>query len=79
MWSSDADDEFAEDFPDELIEANDRDRIDDLIEWLTESDYLPPGVPVTVVEDDSAVTGNFEALDDDDDDEDDEDDEAEAE
>ncbi len=73
LWSSDADDEFAEDFPDELIEADDREQTGELIEWLADAGYLPPGVDVTVIADDSAATGNFAAVDGD------EGDEAEAE
>lgn len=63
MWTSDADDDFAEDFPDTIIEFDDEGEIDEVIGWLIEEGYLPPGADVSVVEDDSATTGRFEALD----------------
>ncbi len=62
LWTSDADDDFAEEFPDTIIEFDDKDQTDDVIEWLTEEGYLPPGVDVDVIEDNSAQTGRFEAL-----------------
>ena len=71
MWSSDGDDEFAEDFGDELIDSED---IPDLIDWLTDSGYLPPGVEPDI-EDESADGPGDE----DDDEEDDEDESGEDE
>ena len=72
MWVSDADDEFAEEFG-ELIEYDDDEQTGEVIEWLVDRGYVPPGVDVNIVQDDSAETGNYRALDDDDDDDDDDD------
>ena len=71
IWVSDADDDFAEEFPDR-IEFDDEEQTESVVEWLNEEGYIPPGVAVEIVSDDSAETGNFAALDDDEDNEDDE-------
>lgn len=62
MWVSDADDDFAEDFPDALIEFADRDQVEEVVAWLRDEGYVPPDMPVHVLKDDSAETGNFHAL-----------------
>jgi hypothetical protein len=75
MWVSDADDDFAEAFPDALIEYDDEEQTGEVIDWLMDEGYIPPGAPVDVVADDSAETGAHRTLDadDEDDEEDDED------
>ena len=60
-WTSDDDDEFAEEFA-ELIEYDDEEQTGELVEWLVEQGYIPPGVEVDIVEDDSSATGNFRAF-----------------
>ena len=49
LWSSDGDDEYAEEFPDEVIDADDEAQTDDIVGWLTVKGYIPPGVPVAIV------------------------------
>jgi len=70
LWTSDADDDFAEDFPDTLLDIDDEAQGREIIDWLRDEGYIPPGVPVRVIADDSAETGELRALDDDDDDDD---------
>jgi hypothetical protein len=64
LWTSDDDDEFAEEFPDR-IEYDDEEQTGEVIEWLESQGYIPPNVEITIVEDDSAATGNFQAIDED--------------
>ncbi len=64
IWTSDADDDFAEAFPDMLIEYDDEEQIADVLDWLVSAGYVPPGVDVDVVEDDSSQTGQYETLED---------------
>lgn len=61
-WSSDDDDDFAEAFPDTLIEFEDQAQIDSVIDYLVEQGYVPPNTDVEVVEDDSDETGQMPAL-----------------
>ncbi len=74
IWVSDADDDFAEKFPDR-IEFDDEEQTESVVEWLNEEGYIPPVVAVDIVSDDSAETGNFAALDDGDEDDEGESDE----
>ena len=67
MWTSDADDEFPESFPDGCIDFDDTDQCAEVIEWLIGQGYLEEGDAVDIVEDDSAETGNFRALESEDD------------
>ncbi len=64
LWSSDADDEYAEEFGSELIEYEDDEQTGRVVAFLIDEGYLPPGTPVDIVEDDSEETGNYPALDD---------------
>jgi hypothetical protein len=49
MWTSDADDEYAESFDNEFIDITDDAQVDDLCDWLEEHGYVPPQVDVAIV------------------------------
>jgi hypothetical protein len=56
MWSSDADDEYAEEFERELIDVTDDEQTDEIIDWLVEKGYLPPSVDVGIIAESDALT-----------------------
>jgi hypothetical protein len=47
MWSSDNDDDFWEEFGEEVLTTED---IDEVLEWLEDEGYLPPRVEVNVID-----------------------------
>jgi hypothetical protein len=49
MWTSDNDDEFAEQ-EDIVIDFDDDEQLDALIDWLVEHEYVPPDVDVEIIE-----------------------------
>jgi hypothetical protein len=49
MWSSDADEDYAEFFEDEFVDVTDDSQVDEIIEWLQEMGYIPPKVDVGVI------------------------------
>jgi len=53
MWTSDNDDEFAEE-EDIVIDYDDDAQIDALIQWLVDHEYLPPSTDVDVVPEEEA-------------------------
>lgn len=64
MWTSDNDDDFSEEFGEEVFDADDA---DDVLDYLEENDYIPPDVEVSIV--DEAESESFEADEDPDDEE----------
>jgi len=50
MWCSDGDDDFLEEFGEELIDYDDEAQCDDVIEWLVQNEYIPPDTDVEVIE-----------------------------
>ena len=52
MWTSDNDDEFAEEC-DLVIDYDDDEQLDEVIAWLVDHDYVPPDVQVDICEEES--------------------------
>jgi hypothetical protein len=50
MWSSDEDDSFAEEFGGDFIDIDNDEQCDEVIDWLCEQGYVPPGVEVEIVD-----------------------------
>lgn len=48
MWTSDGDDDFIEEFGDEVIDESD---LPEVQEFLVDEGYVPPGVDVEIVTD----------------------------
>jgi hypothetical protein len=55
LWSSDADDEYAEAFDDEFVDVMDEEQTDKIIEWLQEEGYMPPDVEVGVIREEDNI------------------------
>lgn len=73
VWASDADEDFAEEFPDVLTYEDG----DAIMEYLFDCDYLPDDSQVTIVQSDD--TGLHEIISSDDDDEEEDEEELEDE
>lgn len=71
LWASDADEDFAEEFPDVLTYEDG----DAIMEYLFDCDYLPEDSAVTIVQSDDTGLHEIITSDDDADDEEDEDEE----
>jgi len=65
MWTSDGDDTFLEAFGDEVIEDDDA---ADVLDFLEDEGYVPPGVDVRVIGDDGTEIPVYESDDDEEDD-----------
>src|SRR5271154_6502731 len=50
LWSCDGDEEYEREFGKEPIDIEDDELIDDVIDWLVEQGYMPPGVELDVVD-----------------------------
>ena len=46
---SDGDEKFAKEFGEEDLDADDEAQMDDLLGWLVDEGYVPPGVDVDIV------------------------------
>lgn len=49
MWVSDGDDDYAEEFPDEILSATDEEATDAVIDWLQSQGYIPPDTDIAVM------------------------------
>jgi hypothetical protein len=50
VWSSDEDADFTEEFDDDFIDIENDDQCDEIVDWLCEQGYVPPGVEVEYVD-----------------------------
>jgi hypothetical protein len=50
MWTSDGDEGYAEEFGGEALAVEDEEQMDDLLGWLVDEGYVPPGVDVDILE-----------------------------
>lgn len=55
IWTSDADEEFKEEFDDVVTPDN----ADDIIAWLCEEGYIPSGAEVSVIDELNDDTGSW--------------------
>jgi hypothetical protein len=54
MWVSDTDDDFKDEFGDEPIDFDDESQTDNVVGWLIDNDYIPPGAPVDIALDEES-------------------------
>ena len=50
LWSSDEDSDFEEEFGDEFIDIENAEQCDEIVDWLCDQGYVPPGVEVEYVD-----------------------------
>lgn len=51
MWTSDGDEEFAKEFDSgETFDTADDEQMDDILGWLVDEGYIPPGVEIDILE-----------------------------
>ena len=49
MWVSDGDDDYAEEFGEEILSATDEEATDAVVDWLTAQGYIPPDVEIAIM------------------------------
>ena len=54
MWTSDGDEAWTKEFGDEDLSADDEEQMDDLLGWLVDEGYVPPGTDVDIVSESDA-------------------------